>query len=161
MMKKLLILLLCFMMTGCSSNTASSIVVEESQAEIEARQLISILNMDNEDMQRVKDRVVLGMVFSGDKDVVKDSCMYRSNEEGNYDTVGVFYSDNMESLKSYIEDYLSTLKSDCNKNYPQEVFKISNAIISNNDDTLILIIATDIESAKEEVNNILLEGEGK
>lgn len=161
MMKKIFLIILCvFTLTSCSSTTSTSVSYQqESEAEIEARQLVSILNMNLDSMSKVKDRVVKGMVLNGDTNVSSDFCLYRSNEEGNYDTVGVFFTKDMETLKTYVEDYLSALKSEVNKNYPEEVFKISNAIIENNDDSLIFIISTDIETAKEQVKDILSEGE--
>lgn len=161
MMKKLFLTILCiFTLTSCTtSSTSTTSVSSESEAEIEARQLVSILDMDQDTMSRVKDRVVKGMVLNGDTSASNDFCLYRSSIDGNYDTVGVFYTEDMELLKTYVDSYIQTLKSEVNKNYPEEVFKISNAVIDNNDETLILIITTNIESAKEQVNEILSEGE--
>lgn len=161
-MKKIVLgVLTVALLMGCANSSTSNDMIEETQAEIEAKQLVSVLDMDLDTMSRVKDRVVRGMVLSGDKTVTTDACMYRSNEDGNYDTVGVFYTEDMELLSSYLNSYLDYLKSEVNQNYPQEVFKISNAIIDNNDDTLILVITTNIESAKVQVNNILFEGESE
>lgn len=158
MFKKILVsCALVFSLFGCASNQSSVSVSEQTEAEIEAEQLISTLEMDN--MARVKNRVVLGMIFGGDQTVVNDSCMYRSSEEGNYDMVGVFFTDDMEKCKEYIDEYLATIKEEGNINYPQEVFKISNAVEKNNEQELILIICENIESAKEEALQIVGETE--
>ncbi len=154
-MKKILLCMICaFMICGCStSQTSSTSKVELTQAEIETVQLKSSLDMDG--LVQVKKRVVIGMVFSGDKEVVSDSCMYRSDTEGNYDMIGVFYPNDMEKALAYIDEYLSSLKSECNKKYPEEVFKISNAIEKHNDKEIILVITSDIESARKQVESIL------
>ena len=154
-MKKLVIYLLSIvLLCGCSSSQASTTSEEKkSQAELETEQLISALDMDG--LVQVKNRVVLGMVFSGDKDVINDSCMYRSDTDGDYDMVGVFYPNDMDKALSYLDEYLSSLKSECNKNYPQEVFKISNAIEKHNDNEIILVISSNIEKARTQVESIL------
>ena len=41
------------------------------------------------------------------------------------------------------------------KNYPEEVFKISNAIEKHNDTKIILVVSSDIEKARLEVENVL------
>jgi hypothetical protein len=154
-MKKLVIYLLSIvLLCGCSYSQASITSEEQkSQAELETEQLISALDMDN--LVQVKNRVVLGMVFSGDKDVIHDSCMYRSDTDGDYDMVGVFYPNDMDKALSYLDEYLSSLKSECNKNYPQEVFKISNAIVKHNENEIILVISSNIEKARTQVESIL------
>lgn len=154
-MKKIVICMMCvFLFVGCTSQQSSSTSkVELTQAETETIQLKSTLDMDG--LVQVKNRVVIGMVFSGDKEVVSDSCMYRSDTEGNYDMIGVFYPNDMEKALSYINEYLSSLKSECNKKYPEEVFKISNAIEKHNDNEIILVITSNIESARKQVESIL------
>lgn len=126
---------------------------EETQSEIETKQLVSALDMN--ELVKVKNRVVLGMVFAGDKDVVKEAAMYRSNTDGNYDMVAVVYPQDCNACLNYIDDYLSTLKTECNKNYPQEVFKISNAIVKNNNSKIIVVITNDIENARVQVEKVL------
>ncbi len=154
-MKKIILSLISvFLLCGCTSRQDSTTsVIEKTQAEIETIQMMSTLEMN--DLVQVKNRVVLGMVFSGDKDVIEDACMYRSATEGNYDMIGVFYPNDMDKALAYLDEYLSSLKSECNKNYPQEVFKISNAIEKHNDKKIILVITSDIESAKQQVESVL------
>ena len=47
-----------------------------SQSEMETIQLVSSLGMKDE-LVAVKNRIVIGMVFSGDKDVIQDASLYR------------------------------------------------------------------------------------
>lgn len=158
MFRKILLscaLALTFM--GCSANPSSASAVVQTQSEIEAEQLIETLELT--DMTRVKNRVVLGMIFGGDQTVLTDSCMYRSSEDGNYDMVGVFFTEDMEKCKEYIDEYLLTIKDEGNLNYPEEVFKISNAVEKYNDNELILIICANIESARELAAGIIAEEE--
>lgn len=154
MLKKIIVVLISvFLVTGCSRQPSSQEDTTLSNAEIETIQLVSSLDMDG--LVKVKDRVVLGMVFAGDKDVLKDACMYRSNTDGNYDMVAVIYPNDMDACLNYIHEYLDSLKSECNKNYPQEVFKISNAVEEHDSVKIILVISSDIEAARVQVENIL------
>lgn len=154
MLRKFIIILVSVIcVTGCTNQSSSQEDTALSQAEIETIQLVSSLDMDG--LVKVKERVVLGMVFAGDKDVLKDACMYRSNTDGNYDMVAVIYPNDMDTCLNYIHDYLDSLKSECNKNYPQEVFKISNAVEKHDDKKIILVISSDIEAARVQVENIL------
>lgn len=158
MIKKVLIsCVLVFSLFGCSSNQSSVSAAVQTQSELQAEQLIETLEMSN--MSRVKSRVVLGMIFGGDQSAVSDACMYRSSEDGNYDMVGVFYTDDMEKCKEYIDEYLLSIKEEGNLNHPEEVFKISNAVEKYNDQEMILIICDNIQSAKEEAINIIGEEE--
>ncbi len=144
-----------FLLFGCTMPSQSTInsSTETTQSEIETEQLVSALDMN--DLVKVKNRVVLGMVFAGDKDVVKEATMYRSNTDGNYDMVAVVYPQDLNACLNYIDEYLSTLKIECNKNYPQEVFKISNAIVKNNDSKIIVVITNDIENARVQAEKVL------
>ena len=69
--------------------------------------------------------------------------------------IGVFYPNDMDACLSYIDEFLISLKNECNKNYPEEVFKISNAIEKHNDTKIILVVSSDIEKARLEVENVL------
>ena len=156
MVKKILgIILSFFLLCGCTtvSQTSTNSSTETTQSEIETKQLASALDMEK--LVKVKNRVVLGMVFGGDKDAVKEASMYRSNADGNYDMVAIVYPKDLDACLNYIDDYLNTLKTECNKNYPQEVFKISNAIVKHNDSKIIVVITSDIENARVEVEKIL------
>lgn len=155
MMKKyVLVILSIAFLCGCTSNHVSTNQNEMSQSEMETIQLVSSLGMKDE-LVAVKNRIVIGMVFSGNKDVVQDASLYRSSTEGNYDMIGVFYPNDMDACLSYIDDFLISLKNECNKNYPEEVFKISNAIEKHNDTKIILVVSSDIEKARLEVENVL------
>lgn len=144
MIKKLICLISLLACVGCHTPTSSQ--TSTSESDMIAKDIIASLQMTN--MSRVKDRVVAGMIFSGNKDALKDATLYRSNEEGNYDMVGVFYPTDMDASILDVESYLDDVKNECNIHYPQEVFKISNAIEKHDDNCIILVITTDIENAR-------------
>lgn len=144
MIKKVICLISLFLCIGCHTPTSS--YTSTSESDMIAKDIMDSLQMTN--MSRVKDRVVVGMIFSGDKDALKNATLYRSNEEGNYDMVGVFYPTDIDASVISVESYLDDLKNECNIHYPQEVFKISNAIEKHDDNCIILVITTDIENAR-------------
>ena len=155
MMKKyVLVILSIVLLCGCARNQVSTDQSEMAQSEMETIQLVSSLGMKDERVA-VKNRIVIGMVYSGDKDVIQDASLYRSSTEGTYEMIGVFYPNDMDACLSYIDDFLISLKNECNKNYPEEVFKISNAIEKHNDTKIILVVSSDIEKARLEVENVL------
>ena len=75
MMKKyVLVILSIAFLCGCTSNHVSTNQSEMSQSEMETIQLVSSLGMKDE-LVAVKNRIVIGMVFSGDKDVIQDASL--------------------------------------------------------------------------------------
>ena len=64
-----------------------------------------------------------------------------------------------EESRKASNEYLSCYKGYATKytfkNYPEEVFKISNAIEKHNDTKIILVVSSDIEKARLEVENVL------
>lgn len=158
MLKKLVCgILATILLTGCSylntsaSSTAS--VETTSKSEKLASELITELEMEN--MSQLKQRTVLGMFLAGDKSLSDDCAAYLSSESGNTDTILVVYTSNMDQVKEYVQDYLDEEKSSIQYTYPNEVFKVSNAILENNEECLILVIASDINTAKTLVENML------
>lgn len=151
---------ICFIMTcvlalsGCASSHGSSVSSEHTSETAEkASSLVNDLELEN--MQRLKDRVVLGMIFDGDQDAFTSAAVYKSKETGDSDTVGVFDTKDTDKCLQYLEAYMESEKESIEHNYPSEVFKISNAILLHNDSKVIFIVCSDIESAKSKAKVIL------
>ena len=154
--KMISILLSCVLLCGCSSlssRTSASATINTSD---DAKELVNALGLS--DMQKVKDRIVLGMVFDGDRKAYSEGTMYRSNDKTNADTVAVFRTSDATSCMKYVTAYLSSQKDDIETNYPTEVFKVSNAVLENNDRMVILVICKDIESARKSADALLGTG---
>lgn len=140
------LLLLC----GCSTQTGSA---ADSPARQGAEKLIRRLGMDDT-MEEVKPRVVKGLFFQGEE-IVSDACVYYSSLNGNKDTVGVFYTDDAETCMKYLQEYLKDQKAKTESQYPEEVFKISNAVLDENGKVVVLVVTSDIEEAKKQVKQFL------
>ncbi len=156
-------LLVVMLLMGCGTKPSASNVVpggtetavSNDSAEQEAEKLVDELKLTDE-MTLAKERVMLGMVFGGDADAVKSGALYLSSETGNSNTVGVFQTDDVKKCEDYINAYLETQKASTETYYPEEVFKISNAIIQDNGkDCVVLVICEDIENAKKMVSDYL------
>lgn len=149
-------MLAVILLAGCSASSsasASNVAAEVSSSD-QSAQIVDDLGL-KDSMTKVKDRVVLGMIFSGDKDAFTEGTLYLSSTTGNSDTVGVFHTKDIDSCKKYINSYLDTQKQQTQTYYPEEVFKISNAIVEENDNTVVLIVCQDIEKAKKSAKEIL------
>ena len=132
------LLLLC----SCSTDTKNA---EDMTIDDMAAGLVEELDQDSS--VKVKSRIVKGMLFEGE-DIVENACVYMSEDEGNSDFVGVFETDDPEVCIEYLQEWLLNQKNEMQIYYPSQVFKISNAVMENNDDLVILIICEDIEQAK-------------
>lgn len=132
--------------TSMSSTPAASEGTEQSQAYQIASQLMDDLCMEN--MEVLKERNMKALVFGGE-DVCDDGVVYHSSS-GKSDTVGVFYVNDLESANEDIKAYVQSLEAMTNVYDMSEIFKISNAVIRDNGmDKIALIIADDIEQAKQ------------
>jgi hypothetical protein len=69
--------------------------------------------------------------------------------------VGVFETTDADSCRSAIQTYLDSTKTQMQNYYPDEVFKLDNAVVEDNGSTVILIACSDLESAKKEADSIL------
>ena len=144
----LAVFLLCSCTVDMSSSAEETQYADLTQAQKDCRRLIANLNMEN--MEAVKNRIVKGQFFMGE-DIVDDAGVYYSKETGNTDTVAVFYTADTETVLPYITDYLEEKVRDTKGQYPDQVFKISNAVLDHDDSVIILVICSDIEDAKKEV----------
>ena len=141
----LMVLSLC----GCSAvkSSATPSATTASQALIEADEIAEKLSL-TDSLQQLKNRTVKGMIFSGD-DLYSDAAVLMSNT-GTADTVGVFYVTDFNNAKTDIQNYLKNLETQTNVYDATEIFKISNAVMEDNGtDKIVVIIASDIETARK------------
>ena len=147
-------ILAVFLFCGCSPAEPKSVHETPSgSAKDIALRLMKKLDM-TDSMQEVKGRVVKGMLFYGE-DVVSDASVYFSKEDGNSDAVGVFVAEDLDKAREYIGSYLEEQKQNTQVYYPEEVFKISNAVLKDNGSMMILIVCSDIEDAKNAAEEYL------
>lgn len=101
-------------------------------------------------------RKMTGMLFDKDNSAIKGGVLFLSNKEGNTDTIGVFTTDDLDTCRTDLSDYLANKKSEVEIYNPDETFKISNAIISDNGkDRIVMVVCSDIEKARKAVNSLL------
>ena len=148
-------LLVICMLAGCGGSEKETAATEKStqSAADVAADIVEDLNL-KDSMEEVKSRVVKGMFFQGE-DVTENACVYFSSTSGNSDTVGVFISEDTAAVTDYVHEYLEEQKAQTQTYYPEEVFKISNAIVDENGSMVILVICNNIEEAKTKVNEVL------
>lgn len=145
-------ILAVILLAGCSGGSAG--VQEEVVPAFDASQTASEIVKDlglTDSMQELKEKNVIRMFFAGEEDVVTDCSVYRSTDNGNSDTIGVFVTRDNAKVKEYLDAYLADIKAQTETYYPEEVFKISNAVIEEKEGVVILAICEDIEKAKTTV----------
>ena len=144
-------LLAVVLLTGCAANTSSS-TSSNTSADAIASSVITKLNLKS--LTATKDRIIKGMVFDGE-DVASDAALYTSSENGNSDSVGVFFTKDADTCKKDINAYLDTQKANAQTYNADQVFKISNAVVDDNGSVVIVVVCDDIESAKKAVKDAL------
>ncbi len=163
MLKKFVSSMLAIMLlAGCGGNTAadesSSAVNEQTCAEI-ASGLVNDLGLSDV-VNEAKTRVVYGSFFNareGDEGLpVSDAAAYLPADK-NSDTVGVFRTEDAETVKTMLDEYLSAQTALIQMYSPEGLFKISNAVVDTSADgkTVILVVCNDIEDAKVKVAKAL------
>ena len=145
----LALVLLC----GCSQANTSATATTSSSADEIASTLISKLGLDA-NLTATKDRVIKGMIFDGEE-VTSDAALYTSSDNGNADSVGVFFADDVDACKKALDSYLNTQKQNAQTYNADQVFKISNAIVESNGNEIILVVWDNIEDAKKVVQETL------
>lgn len=151
--KTICLIMAGMLLCGCSRLSSRGNTSQAAAPADEAAELVSALNLS--DMKKVKDRIVLGMVFDGDRKAYTEGTMYRSNDKSNADTVAVFRTEDPTSCMKYVTAYLSSQKDEIETNYPTEVFKVSNAVLESNDSMVVLVICENIENARKSADAIL------
>ena len=144
MLRKFVSSLLCvLMLVGCGSSTSAG---KAASAASEAESIVSQLNL-NDKMDKVEDRIIKGLFFF-DEGTLSDSAVYIANDK-TADIVAVFEGEDPAAIREKVEQYLSTAKEQMQNYYPDEVFKIDNAVIQENGKQVILIVTSDIETARK------------
>ncbi len=144
-------LVIVTLLAGCSSSTAST-ANAAIDVESTATKIVSDLKLTDK-MDSIESKIVQGLFFFDDGVVTSDS-VYIANDK-TADTVGVFETSNVDSCKESISTYLKSQKEQMQNYYPDEVFKIDNAIVEDNGSVVILVICNDIETAQKEVDSLL------
>lgn len=150
------------LLSGCAASPKGEIIPvasfheDSSSEEAElATDLLKQLGMEDS-MTQITSRKMTGMLFEGNKDEIEGGVLYLSRKEGNTDTVGVFRTKDIETCRNSLTSYLADKKSEVEVYNPDETFKISNAVImDDNRNTVILIVCSDIEKAKKTANSLL------
>lgn len=148
MLKKFVSSILCILLlAGCGSSTSAG-----QAASAQAESIVSQLNLSDK-MDKVEDRIIKGLFFF-EEGTLKDSSVYIANDKS-ADIVAVFQSDDTAEVKDKINTYLATAKEQMQNYYPDEVFKIDNAIVQEAGDKVVLIVTNDIENARKIAESVL------
>ena len=164
MLKKFVSSLMAVMLlVGCGGSSAEEPVQEPAaeKADVAAIAADIVKDLELGDLvTEAKTRIVYGSFFNareGDEDCpVTDASAYLPNEK-NSDSVGVFSVSDNEAAMAMLNDYLSAQKALSEMYSPEEVFKITNAIVESSDDgsLIIMVVCNDIEAAKKKVAAVL------
>lgn len=148
MLKKFVSSILCILLlAGCGSSASAG-----QAASAQAESIVSQLNLSDK-MDKVEDRIIKGLFFF-EEGTLKDSSVYIANDKS-ADIVAVFQSDDIAAVKDKINTYLATAKEQMQNYYPDEVFKIDNAIVQEAGDKVVLIVTNDIENARKIAESVL------
>ena len=148
MLKKFVSSFLCMLMLfGCGSSTSAG-----ESASAQAEKIVTELNLTDK-MDKVEDRIIKGLFFF-EEGTLKDSSVYIANDKS-ADIVAVFESEDTAAVKERVNSYLATAKEQMQNYYPDEVFKIDNAIVEEAGDKVVLIVTGDIENAKKVAESVL------
>ncbi len=134
------------LLAGCSSSGKS---VSAGSA---GEKIVKELKLGDK-MDKMDESATEGLFFFSDG-VVTSSSLYLANDRS-ADAVGVFETKDVESCRRSIKDYLETTKAQNLSYNPEEVFKLDNAVVSDNGKTVIMVVCDDLESARKLVKEIL------
>lgn len=140
-----------FLLCGCSSGEVATTSSKQDAKEM-ASTIVKNLNLE-ETMNEQKERVVNGLFFF-DEGEIKDCALYLSSDKS-ADVVGVFKTDQMDDSLAKVEEYVKTMKQMTLNYTPEELFKIDNAVLVHNNDTIILIVCDQIEDAKTQAEQFI------
>ena len=135
------------MLFGSGTSTSAG-----ASASAQAEKIVTELNLTDK-LDKVEDRIIKGLFFF-EEGTLKDSSVYIANDKS-ADVVAVFESEDTAAVKERVNSYLATAKEQMQNYYPDEVFKIDNAIVEEAGDKVVLIVTGDIENAKKVAESIL------
>lgn len=139
------------LLSACGSSTAGT-TASTSTAADQARKIVDSLELTDR-MDEVQPRVITGLFFF-EEGTVSDADVYISNDK-KADAVGVFVTSDVDKTKDAVASYLQTQKAQMESYYPDEVFKIDNAIVDDNGSEVVMIVCDDLEKAAKEASAIL------
>lgn len=156
-------LLVLFLLCGCTvRQVEGEIIPTANQEETDVSQEVAIAEKimetlgNSDEMTRIKNRMMVGMLLDGNSSVVKGGVLYLAKEEDNADAVGVFDTDQLDECRTYVQQYLSDQKLKAEYYSPDEAFKVSNAVLMDDESSrIILIIHKDIENARKIAQQLL------
>lgn len=147
------ILVFAMLFAGCAGE---SVQQEQHATKEPAEEIIAKIGLT--DVAEVKNRVIKGAFFQSE-DVDAVATVFQSTKEGDANLVGVFISDDTENVIAHLRTYLINLKNEMQYSYPDQVFKISNAVIESDGRMVVLVIAENIEGSKSAARSVLgIEG---
>ena len=150
MLRKFVSSLLCVLfLFGCG---ASSSAGSAASAASEAEAIVSQLNLSDK-MDKVEDRIIKGLFFF-EEGQLSDSSVYIANDKS-ADIVAVFIGDDTAAIREKVTQYLASAKEQMQNYYPDEVFKIDNAIIQEAGNQVALIVTSDIENARKVAESVI------
>ncbi|MCR4951217.1 MAG: DUF4358 domain-containing protein [Solobacterium sp.] len=140
-------------LTGCSGGSKGDETKELSIKDTAAK-LVSELSL-SDTVSEIQERTMYGYFFDMDKETVTEGSVYL-NSDGKSDTVGVFRTTDVEKCKNYLNTYIETIKKQSEVYSPEEVFKISHALVQDyGKDIVVILICNDIEAARTTADKIL------
>lgn len=156
-------ILAVILLAGCSGSKADTADSAQGGSSVSCAEIASDLvkQLDlGEAVTEAKTRSVYGSFFNareGDENLpVSDAAAYLPADK-NSDTVAVFRTSDAEAVTGMLDSYLSSQKALSEMYSPEEVFKISNAIVETSKDgsLVVLVVCNDIETAKTKVSALL------
>ncbi len=109
---------------------------------------------DYKKLEKVKERVVKGLFFKNQKPY-EEAIIYCFRDDSRANMLAVIKTKDRKTVSDCLHDFLVEKKRKMIKYYPNEVFKVSNAIMSETNDYLILVIDDNIELMQQKVNDCL------
>ena len=100
-----------------------------------------------------EDRIIKGLFFF-EEGQLSDSSVYIANDKS-ADIVAVFIGDDTAAIREKVTQYLASAKEQMQNYYPDEVFKIDNAIIQEAGNQVALIVTSDIENARKVAESVI------
>ena len=135
------------MLTGCGSKDSSGEATADVSVSGMAAKLVEELGL-KDSVSEMKERAMYGGFFDMDKETVTEGTVYLDSS-GKSDTVGVFRTTDQAKCREYLNTYVETIKKQSEVYSPEEVFKISHALIQDyGKDIVVILICSDIEAAK-------------
>ena len=149
-------ILLLSLLTGCywDEYHEESVTIQKPTTTV-TPEIVEQLQLQDTMDKPLVEGAIKGLFFQGDDSKYTDACVYLSNIAGNSNTVAVFQTNNSNDVKASLQTYLESAEANAQEYFGEEVNKIKNALLDSNDKYVVLVIADDMEQAKNIVEKIL------